>query len=63
MTCKECTERHIGCHSKCEEYAKEKERVAKITRMRREHDQASAYLSDRCKDRIAFEARHKTRGR
>ena len=24
MSCKECTERHIGCHKDCERYNKEK---------------------------------------
>ena len=24
MTCKDCTERHLGCHSECEKYRKDK---------------------------------------
>ena len=31
FSCKDCTERYIGCHSKCEKYIKEKEQhVAKM---------------------------------
>lgn len=26
MICKGCQKRHIGCHSKCEDYQKEKEK-------------------------------------
>lgn len=25
MCCKNCKDRHVGCHSKCERYLKEKE--------------------------------------
>ena len=27
--CKECTERHVGCHSECEKYAKFRELLMK----------------------------------
>ena len=32
--CKDCTERHLGCHSKCEKYINQKKEAEKIKEKR-----------------------------
>ena len=44
--CKDCPDRHVGCHSKCEKYAKDKMRndLAKLRR-KKEYEKFSVHVS------------------
>lgn len=48
-TCKNCTKRHIGCHSDCEEYLREKQANDDFNRLVREKKDAEI---------LYFKARH-----
>lgn len=41
--CKECTERHIGCHGKCEAYKAFQEYNAKISETKRKEFEYKLY--------------------
>ena len=42
--CKDCTERHIGCHAECQKYAEEKRRREEARSKRREGADAEGIL-------------------
>lgn len=39
MTCKDCTNRHIGCHSECEIYKAFVEENEKLKKIKKEYSQ------------------------
>lgn len=43
-TCKDCAERHIGCHAECPKYAEEKRRREEARAKRREGTEAEGLL-------------------
>lgn len=47
MSCKECTERHLGCHSTCEEYKKRREEWDKRVEWNRKQSVGKAYVFTR----------------
>ena len=34
-TCKDCKDRFVGCHSKCEDYKKYREKIEEINKLKR----------------------------
>ena len=62
--CKYCTEetgRHPGCHSKCEEYIEEKQRLDKFNERKRNENQAEKYRNNCIDNALAGYALQKTR--
>lgn len=56
--CKDCTNRHIGCHGSCVQYAAYKERVAKANQRRNEivaADVSEIEAKVRCMRRLTWE--------
>lgn len=39
LTCKDCTERTVGCHGRCEKYLKAKARQDLANRLRQKRDE------------------------
>lgn len=51
--CQYCEDRYPGCHSKCEEYIEEKQRLDKFNERKRNEDQAKKFRNDRISDVMA----------
>lgn len=54
--CHGCTDRVVGCHSKCERYAREKERNDAILAAKRADRDTRDYTYDQKRDRMAKQA-------
>lgn len=50
--CKDCTERHVGCHAECEKYRKAKEETEEAKEKQRLHKETEAYFADYAMDVI-----------
>lgn len=45
MSCRDCKERHLGCHSNCEKYIKDKEEIRKLNETIRFHKRLNVFHS------------------
>lgn len=43
--CKNCTDRYIGCHSKCDKYAEFRNEVSKMRKHEREYNSNPCYMN------------------
>ena len=60
--CKNCTDRELGCHDRCERYQSEKKETEKQKTVYRFHKQIERELRERQNDRIVSMTKHR-RGR
>lgn len=44
--CKDCTERHIGCHSECDKYIQEKQLLEEEKKKMKANEPVPIYQSD-----------------
>lgn len=59
--CQYCEDRYPGCHSKCEEYIGEKQRLDKFNERKRNENQAAKYRNECIDNALAGFALQKTR--
>jgi len=50
--CKNCTERHMGCHAECEKYRKAREETDAAREKERLHRETEAYFADYAKETL-----------
>lgn len=52
--CKGCTQRALGCHSTCEDYAEYRREIKRIAELKRLDNEATAFYAERNKTTMAF---------
>ena len=60
--CVDCTKRELGCHSKCEEYLKQRAKYDEIYAKRKEGIVVRDYMGEK-KERILAHIRKKSKGK
>lgn len=61
-TCKDCPDREVGCHSKCEGYLDRRNNIDEINKLRRKYQLSNLIDNDRIdklKKRTQFFKKHK----
>lgn len=59
MSCKGCTKRHIGCHSKCEDYAEQRRMIEERKKKIYAVKDINRILNDREYERIEYAQKKK----
>lgn len=59
FSCKDCTERTVGCHGSCETYINERKEFDRIKAELNKTNEAGLYTSDRISKMLSIDAKKK----